>query len=582
MTLIRNEYPRPQFRREYWQSLNGEWEFEFDDKKEGQKRGLQNGNIPLNTKINVPFSYQYEASGIGDTTQHDLVWYRRKFVISKENKNKNALLCFNAVDYKADVWVNSYHVITHEGGFSPFSVDITDYLKNDENTIVVCCYDSLDDSIPRGKQSWTGESFGCFYIPNTGIWQSVWIDFFETDFISSYSLFPDYDNNGFYGEINTFYGKADELEIVASYDNKQIKKQIISLKENVNNYYVKLTKQLQEDYSWSPDNPKLIYVKFTLLKNTRALDNANTRFAMRKISINDTGKICLNNRPLFQRLVLDQGYWEESGLTPPTHEALKKDIELAKAMGFNGARKHQKFEDPYFYYYAEELGFLTWCEMPSAYRFCSKEVFAITKEWQEILLIARNFTSNICYVPLNESWGTREILNDFNQQNFAKSLYYLTKAIDNEKLISTNDGFENIEPMDILSIHDYDIKTSEEFLVKYRKGEYDGLYPQGFALFSEGNKYKGQPVLFTEFGGIALKMEQKNGAWGYNEGASNKEEYIDRLNELINGIIKTEFQGYCYTQLTDVQQEINGLLYENRKSKVDLNLLNGIFTKKPY
>ncbi len=291
----------------------------------------------------------------------------------------------------------------------------------------------------------------------------------------------------------------------------------------------------------------MIYVDMVLYANGVECDEAHTRLGMRKIHIDEAGKICVNNRPYFQRLILDQGYWVESGLTPPSREALQKDIELAKAMGFNGARKHQKFEDPYFYYYAEELGFLTWCEMPSAYTFCAEEVASVTKEWQEILSVAKNFTSNICYVPFNESWGVREIGTDRRQQEFARSLYYLTKCIDGEKLVSTNDGFENVNPTDIVSIHDYEIAKAEQFPIKYKAGEYDGLYPQGWRLFAEGNQYKGQPVLFTEFGGMALKAEQKSDTWGYNEVEASVECFFAHLTELLQGIAQTEFQGYCYT-----------------------------------
>jgi len=313
---------------------------------------------------------------------------------------------------------------------------------------------------------------------------------------------------------------------------------------------------------WSVENPNLIAVNFTLYVKGEVVDVAHTRLGLRKIHIDEKGNICLNNKPLYQRLILDQGYWEESGLTPPSAEALKKDIKLAKAMGFNGARKHQKFEDPYFYYYAEELGFLTWCEMPSALTFCPEEVAAITHEWQEILSVAKNFTGNICYVPLNESWGTREIGTDKAQQDFARSLYYLTKSIDGEKLVSTNDGFENVNPTDIVSIHDYEIAKAEQFPIKYKAGEYDGLYPQGWRLFAEGNQYKGQPVLFTEFGG-----------------EESKDTFYAHLDELLSGIAQTEFQGYCYTQLTDVQQEINGLLRADRTPKFDMERLKEIFEK---
>ena len=568
MKFERKEYPRPQFRRYNWQSLNGEWEFGFGEKENYDR------------KINVPFSYQWEASGIGDKAVHDTVWYKRTFKIDRENKGKRALLCFNAADYETDVWVNGNHAIKHIGGFTPFKADITQYLKDGENEITVRCIDTLETSVPRGKQSCTGEPFTCFYYPNTGIWGSVWIEFFNEDCIENYSLQSDIDNRRVYGYIETLYSKADEAEIILTFKGKVLKKQKFSLDGKRTNYSISLADNAFDfgELLWWVDNTNLINVDYVLYKDNKAVDRAHTRIGLRKISI-ENGKICLNGRPLYQRLILDQGYWNESGLTPPSAEALKKDIELSKAMGFNGARKHQKLEDPYYYYYAEELGFLVWAEMPSAYTFCDKEVKAITQEWQEIVNAAKNFTSVIAYVPLNESWGTREIKTNKEQQNFTRSLYYLTKSIDDTRIISTNDGFETIEESDILGIHDYDIKNAEEFSVKYN-GNYDGMYPQGWALFADGHKYKGQPVLLTEFGGIAFVSEQKGEAWGYGNGAKNAEELLERLEQLINGIAQTEFQGYCYTQLTDVQQEVNGLLYADRTPKVDLNNLKNVFGNK--
>lgn len=570
--IQRNEYPRPQFRRDGWQSLNGEWEFDFGER--------DMNDLSLSRKINVPFSYQWEASGIGEREVHDVMWYRRTFEIEGQNMGRRALLCFNAADYITDVWINGSHVMTHVGGFTPFSVDITDYLKDGENVISVRCKDTLDSAVPRGKQSWTGQPFTCFYYPNSGIWQSVWIEFFGEDCISDYLVQPDVDNCGIYGHVCTLYALADELEIILKFKDKVIKRQRLSLDGGRTNFSLCLTNEAFSfgEMLWSPESPALVYVDFVLLKSGISCDEAHTRVGLRKICVDCHGRVCLNERPLFQRLVLDQGYWQQSGLTPPCAEALKEDIFLAKAMGFNGARKHQKVEDPYYYYYAEELGFLVWCEMPSAYTFCEREVAAVTAEWQEIVNYAKNFTSIISYVPLNESWGVREIKTDIAQQNFARSLYYLTKSLDGTRLISTNDGFETVEESDLLGIHDYDIRTAGEFAIKYG-GKHDGLYPQGFALFADGHKYMGQPVLLTEFGGIAFSKEVNGSAWGYGNGAKDEVVLCARLEQLIEGIRQTEFQGYCYTQLTDVQQEVNGLLYADRTPKADLKKLKRIFGK---
>jgi len=579
MKFERFEYPRPQFRRDEWQSLNGEWEFDFDDSENGVNCGICMGQSPLKRKINVPFSYQWEASGIDDKTQHDVIWYRRKFTVN--NDKKRALLCFNAADYKTEVWINGVHILTHEGGFTPFKADITDCLKKNGNVIVVRCEDTLDNTQPRGKQSWEKEPFSCFYYSNSGIWQSVWIEYFEDDCIDSYLLQSNVDNCTIYGDVSTLYGLADELEITLKFKDKVIKKQRFTLDGKHTDFSINLADSAFDfsELLWSPEMPNLVYSDYKLFKGGKVCDEAHTRIGLRKISIDESGKICLNDRPLYQRLVLDQGYWKESGLTSPSAEALKKDIELTKAMGFNGARKHQKFEDPYYYYFAEELGLLVWCEMPSAYTYCEREADALTREWQEIVKIARNFTSVIVYVPLNESWGVKKIKTNEAQQNFAKSLYYLTKSLDGTRLISTNDGFETVEESDLLGVHDYDIKDEEEFPKKY-DGNFDGIYPQGWALFADGQRYLGQPVLLTEFGGIAFVSEQKGEAWGYGNGAKNADELCERLVRLVKGIAKTCFQGYCYTQLTDVQQEVNGLLYADRTPKADLNKLKKIFENK--
>lgn len=576
--IDRNEYPRPQFRRENWMSLNGEWEFAFDDKNDGVKSGLWQGKKALPLKIRVPFSYQYPASGIGDLAQHDVVWYRRSFALAEENRGRRALLCFNAADYQTDVWLNGVHILTHSGGFTPFSADITDFLKKGDNIIVVRCEDTLNDAVPRGKQSWTGSPFSCFYVPNTGIWQSVWLEFFGEDCIAEHSLLCDYDRTELYGELATLYGLADEAEIAVTFDGKLIKRERLTLRGRHNKFRFALPRDYTDDYSWSPENPRLLYVDFALYKGGKQVDLAHARIGMRKISVNEHGKICLNNRPYYQRLVLDQGYWQESGLTPPSAEALRKDIELAKAMGFNGARKHQKLEDPYYCYYAEELGFLTWCEMPSAYRFCTEEVTAITKEWQEIIKAGRNCTSNVCYVPLNESWGAREIATDERQKAFARSLYYLTKTLDPTRLISTNDGFEIVNPTDIVGVHDYDAGKAEDFQ-KYAGEKYEGMHPQGFALFAEGEKYEGQPALLTEFGGRAMQADAQGEAWGYSGAAQNEEEFLKQLESIMQGVYSCNFQGYCYTQLCDVQQEVNGLLTAERKPKADIQKLKPIFGK---
>ena len=577
MLKLRNEYPRPHFRREEWLSLNGMWEFEFDDNHYGDLRGIQNGDVKLSKMINVPFTYQYSESGIGDKSFHDTLWYRRSFVYDKIDKN--VILGFNASDYITTVWVNGHYATMHQGGFAPFTVDITKFVVEGENVIVVKCFDPLDPTIPRGKQYWHDGTWACWYTPNSGIWQSVWIDYVGRDSIEDFSITPDIDTNSFGGEIKLRNALADLIEIKVFYDNKLIKRQMLSPDGKYTRYTVNMMEInfVDECTYWTPDRPNLFYVDFSLYKDNELLDTVHTRFGMRKISTQD-GRVLLNNQPIYQRLILDQGYWKNSGLTPPSIDEIKKDIQLTKEMGFNGARKHQKFEDPYYYYYADELGLLTWCEMPSSYNFNADEVAYVTKEWQEIVNTAKKFSSIITYVPINESWGVRKILVNREQQNFASSLYYLTKAIDPSRLISTNDGWENMCDSDILAIHDYS-SLGSELSDRYNEGTYDDVFQTFRRVLANDNPYLGQPVLFTEFGGIMFEKDQKDDNWGYNSAAKSHDEFFNRLEELIDGIRECKFQGFCYTQLTDVQQEVNGLLDYEHNVKVDTERVRKIIAK---
>ena len=577
MNYQRTEYPRPQFRRGEWQSLNGEWEFAFDDEKQGELKGYPTGMIALDRKINVPFVYQSVASGIGDITSHETVWYRRTFAV--ERKEENMLLCFNGCDYETSVWVNGSLVVTHTGAYTAFKADITKYLQNGENVIVVKCYDPISMSNPRGKQIYLsgGKTSGCLYVPSTGIWQSVWIESFKKDCIDCYTLLSDADEGVLYGDITTLYALADKLKIAISYEGKQVTEQIFLLEQQRTDYLVKIAEDLSQIKLWSPVQPNLYYVDYTLLQGEEILDVCHTRIGVKKIETLN-GKILLNGKPFYQKLVLDQGYWKDTDLTPPSAEELKKDIELSKQMGFNGARKHQKIEDPYFCYYAEELGFVTWCEMPSAYEFCDREIQALTSEWAKIVAEAKNCTSNIFYVPLNESWGVGKIVSDYRMQCLATSLYYQTKAIDPTRLVSTNDGWENLNETDIVSIHDYSYDDAE-FQKKYIDGDLNTLVPTIKSLFVNGAKYKGQPILFSEFGGVAMQTDATGENWGYGKGANTAEEFYKRIEKIVKGIMRCPFQGYCFTQLTDVQQEVNGLLDVYHKPKFDLERIKKIFNQ---
>ncbi len=569
MGYERTEYPRPQMRRDDWLPLNGTWEFEFDDADTGRERRLETGTTPLAGHIVVPFCYQWEASGIGDERDHPVVWYRRTFR-TEGRGTRRALLCFNGCDYETDVWINGAHVAFHRGAYTPFSADVTPYLR-EENVLVVRCRDLPDEGQPRGKQTWKGEPFLCWYTPSTGIWQSVWMEYFGEDAAESVSVLADYDACSFGGELTLVRGIADEAEFTVRFEGKTLLRARIPLCEKRTPYSFSLGGDAAA-LAWSLEQPRLLFVDVAIFCGGVQSDAVHLRFGMRKISFNGEGDFCLNGKPVYQRLVLDQGYWRESGLTPPSAEALKRDILAAKSMGFNGARKHQKIEDPYFEYYAEELGFLTWCEMPACYRFDGESAAALMREWTSIVLSAKSKTSVVCYVPVNESWGVPNVCSDAAQQNFARSLYYLTCALDPTRPVNTNDGWECLDKTDIVGIHDY-AGCGDGFAEKYRRESLDDVVPQGRRLMAHGCLYGGQPVFMTEFGGIAMRAEAEGENWGYGDGAQSVSEFYRLFRSLLEALHDCGFSGYCYTQLTDVRQEVNGLLREDRTPKFDFEVL---------
>lgn len=577
--LIRKEYPRPQQARTDWFPLNGEWDFCFDDDNVGVKNKYYLGKNGFDKKINVPFAYQYPLSGIGDTSVHESMWYKRSFFI--DDLTKNYLLCFNGVDYFADVYVNGDLVGHHEGGYTTFDLDISSYLLRGENILVLHIVDPQLPDIPRGKQSWKGERFQCWYWPTSGIWKSVWIECFDTDFIEERTLFTDIDEGNVYGELSTKYAIADQLQISISLKGGCCTTATFSFDKGVCNYSVSMKKQndILDFDLWSPESPTLYDIEYTVLSNGKVLDKITSRFGMRKISVDQNGQICLNNQPYYQRLVLDQGYFADGGLTAASAEDIKNSILVMKRMGFNGARKHQKIEDPYYYYYADEIGFLTWLEMPSAYRFGKKEIQTLSSQLVDVINQNCSFTSVVTYVPLNESWGVDAIVSNKRQQAFATSLYHLIKSLDPTRLVCTNDGWENVSATDIVTIHDY-CRDSAKYASNYIDSSLvDSIAPCGARkkIICEGNNYHGQPLLFSEYGGIAYVKDSVGENWGYGDGAQNDQELISRIEDLTSNLAYTYFQGFCYTQLTDVQQEVNGLCDPNMTPKIDEEVFKKAF-----
>ncbi|WP_123042780.1 glycoside hydrolase family 2 protein [Cohnella candidum] len=580
--MYRKDYPRPQFVREHWENLNGEWEFGFDDADVGEREGWP-VRFGGDRKITVPFTYETKTSGIGQEEHHPCVWYHRTLDIADDAAGKRVLLHFQAVDYVAKVWVNGVFAGSHQGGYTSFGFDITPYLKiGTANSLTVKAEDSLDATQPRGKQRWVRDSFECFYVQTTGIWQTVWLEYVdESAHIGSVKMTPDIDANSVSFEYQVEGDLSDgalRLETVVSLRGEQVKRMTLA----IDRPWLKLDANLVHEGNgpwkaahWAPAHPHLYDVEFNLYRGDRLIDCVYSYFGMRKISI-EKDKILLNNRPIYQKLILDQGYWPDSHLTPPSEEAIIEDIDRILDMGYNGVRKHMKVEDARFLYWCDVKGVLVWSEMAATFEYNDNAVQKFTNEWMDIVRQQYNHPCIVTWVPFNESWGLLNIAKDVRQQKFSESIYYLTKAFDPYRPVVANDGWEHTVS-DILSLHDY-VQTKEEFVRRYRNK--DAIVNNGMSFnewkyaFADGFPYRGQPIMVSEFGGIAF---QTDSGWGYGQQESSEEAFIARFRGIHEAIKETDYiVGYCYTQIADVQQEKNGLLTEDRQPKVPLEIIREI------
>ena len=572
---MRNEHPEPQLKRDKWQTLNGEWEFEFGD--ETPLADFVSGKAEMPTKINVPFAYQSELSGIGDKRVCEVVRYRKRFTLSPAlKKAKGVTLRFLAVDYECKVWINGCFATAHRGGYGAFHVDITPYLTPaEEQIIAVEVRDALDECQPRGKQSWLPQPHRCWYTQTTGIWQSVWMEAHDGDFIKKLTITPDPATGRVTIDTVLEYGFADGLtaEITVPGGEKITFSRSTSGKRNSLTADLGKPDLIDEIQLWSPENPVIYGLNLTLTRKGKQTDSIKSYFAFREIRV-EGDKIYLNNLPLKFKLVLDQGYWADGGMTPPSTDALKQDILTAKAMGFNGARKHQKLEDPYFYYYADTLGFFVWSETPSAYLFNADEAKALTETQFDVIERSINHPSVVAYVPINESWGIKEVLYDEKQKAFARSLYRLVKSLDPTRLVVTNDGWENLAETDIITVHDYS-KYGDEFDGKYGEAK-DDTYPMWKRLMARGETLPDKPTMLTEYGGIAIDT---GGGWGYSGAEKSVDDFFSRFERLSENAFATFPSGACYTQLTDVEQEQNGLLDHRHRPKFSVHTIREIMDK---
>ncbi|HKW71657.1 MAG TPA: glycoside hydrolase family 2 TIM barrel-domain containing protein [Candidatus Dormibacteraeota bacterium] len=533
--IPRPEYPRPDFRREEWANLNGEWEFGAGEKPVFDRR------------IMVPYCPESKLSGLGESPG-DVVWYRRRFDAPPADR---LVLHFGAVDYRATVWVNGVEVGRHQGGHTPFTADITAVAQRSDNVVLVRAEDALaDKTIPRGKQFWGDRPEGIFYTPTTGIWQTVWLEPLPERHIESLHLFPDLAP----GAVDLELAGEGQAELTVTYKGDVVG----SWSGPAGRGRIALEHVLP----WRPGWPELYRVEARLLDpDGRVVDRVTTYFGLRSVECRD-GRFWLNGEPFVQRLVLDQGYFPGGLMTAPSAEDLRRDIELAKALGFNGARKHQKVEDPLWLYYADALGFLVWDEMPSFQAHSADAERRLVAEWAEVVRRDRGHPSVVAWVPANESFGLEHVKPEVRSR-FLVQLYELTRGLDATRPVVSNDGWEHAVT-DMCTLHDY--TQPADFARRYRTLEtaLDGTASRHSA-FENGYEYGGQPLLVTEFGGVQVSGA---GGWGYSE-VAGREQFLDVYRGLVEGLMDPgPVQGFCYTQLTDVEQEKNGLLTFEREWKV--------------
>jgi beta-galactosidase/beta-glucuronidase len=582
-------HPRPQLTRPCWHDLDGLWGFAYDDNACGLDEKWQEKEEVFTGTIHVPYPPESSASGIGDNGFHAIVWYRRTFEVSPEDAGKRLLLHCGAIDYSARVWVNGQLVALHEGGQTPITADITTSLRvGGEQVVVIRAEDAPKDlTQPRGKQDWQEPPHEIWYHRTTGIWQSVWLEPVSPTYISQVHWTPDLDR-GLLSFTVTLQREEDtplNLRVRLHQHGADLADDTYMMRGT------ELRRQIAFDPSamvdggdrllWSPRKPNLINVTLVLHSGDEVIDEVQSYIGIRSVDVAN-GRFLLNGLPYFLRMVLEQGYWPETHLAAPDTDALRHEVELIKEMGFNGVRVHQTVADPRFLYWCDHLGLLVWGEMANAYVFSPSAVERLTREWMEVITRDYNHPCIVAWVPFNESWGVPNVARDVAQQHYVEALYHLTKALDSTRPTIGNDGWDNFVS-DIFGVHDY---TSDGQVLRDRYGSFEAVertlrevQPSHHSLLLPGYRREGEPIMLTEFGGISYNPNGDGPTYGYGK-VTDSESFLAKYKELIDAIVSSPaIAGFCYTQLTDVEQETNGLLTADRQSKLDPAAVHEITTQ---
>ncbi len=576
--IPRPEYPRPQFERTDWINLNGKWNYEFDFSKSGMERSLFTAD-KFEKSIIVPFCPESPLSGVDYKDFINAMWYQRNISIPKEWDGKRILLNFGGVDYKSTIYINGKEIFVHYGGSSSFSVDITSYVTTGSfNNLVVYVEDDLRSQLQTsGKQSHRLNSYSCLYTRVTGIWQTVWLEAVSKGGLKNCRITPDLDNQQFVFEP-VFYDLDQETSFrVRILDgNKEIFSQQVP---SSNNTFV--FGKLKNIKTWLPESPFLYDIEFSVLDSKgQAIDKVKSYAGMRKAELRGT-TFYLNNKPYYQRLVLDQGYYPDGQWTAPDDAQLRKDIELGKEAGFNGARLHQKVFEQRYFYWADKLGYLTWGESASWGVNWTDQVAArnMITEWEECVCRDYNVPSLIAWSPLNETWMDEV---DGQRARLTNDLYFITKRMDRTRPVVSSSGGYHAGFTDIYAEHTY-----KQDPVELYKQLYNG--EKGPYVFrpDKSAPYKGEAYMVDEFGGIqwikemkAPEVSDEKEFWGYGVPPKTLEEFYNRLEEQVNVILSLEHvTGFCYTQIVDVELEKNGIYTYDRDKKFDMERIHKIFTK---
>ncbi len=572
----RAEYPRPQFERSEWKNLNGTWSYSFDFGRCGAQKGWVESK-GFDGKITIPFCPESELSGVKYTEFINAIWYQRTLDIPAAWEGKRILLHFGAVDYKTEVYVDGKKTFTHYGSGSSFEVDITKYVTagKSSNLVLYVEDDVRSGKQPCGKQSTQLNSYGCCYTRVTGIWQTVWMEPVDPAAIQRVFATPDVDQQQLVVRPEFYEEKAGYTFTATVTDGK---KKVAEKTVSASNGSI-VVLPIKNPKLWSPEEPNLYDVVYTVKDKTgKVMDEVKSYAGMRKIHVAD-GYFYLNNQPYYQRLVLDQGFYPQGIWTAPSDEALKQDIEMSKAVGFNGARLHQKVFEERYYYWADHLGYICWGEQGNWGLDTNDEIAArnFLSEWNEILLRDRNHPCIVTWTPTNETWEARE----GQYERFLTDLYNMTHAVDPTRPVNDASGDCHIKT-DIWTVHDY--SRDPAALIKnhgFEKGQippYRNISDRKFLA-----DYGGQPYMVDEFGGLPwIKESERSSSWGYGGNIDDMEEFYNILEKEVDALKACpNVVGYCYTQITDVEQEKNGIYYYDRTKKFDTERLKSIFAKIP-